>query len=168
MTNRIYLGDITSAHGISGEVRLHVIADSPDFARQFKKLYTENNEYSVSSCRVHKNVAILTLNGVNSREAAERLIGCSLFFERSDAKLKKGQFFIADILGFEVLDADNGTIYGCLTKVDNHGSADVYHIEKDGKTYLFPAAKPFIDRRDFDEKRIYIRTIPGMFDEDDV
>ncbi len=145
---------------------MHVIADSPDFARQFKKLYTEQKEYTVSSCRIHKNVAILTLIGVDNREAAERLVGCSLFFERCDAKLKKGQFFIADILGFEVVDADSGETYGFLTRVDNHGSADVYYIEKDGKTHLFPAAEPFVDRRDFDEKKIYIRTIPGMFDEE--
>ncbi len=165
MTNRIYLGDITSPHGISGEVRLHVIADSPDFARQFKHLYSEDRQFTVAGCRIHKNVAILALEGVDSREAAERLVGSPLFFERSDAKLKKGQYFIADIIGFEIVDADSGRVYGTLTKVDNHGSADIYTIKDGDKSYLFPAAPPFIERRDFDEKRIYIRPIPGMFDE---
>ncbi len=165
MTNRIYLGDITSPHGITGEVRLHVIADSPDFARQFKRLYSEDTEYTVAGCRIHKNVAILALKGVDSREAAERLVGSPLFFERSDAKLKKGQYFIVDIIGFEVVDADSKVVYGTLTKVDNHGSSDIYHIKGAEKTYLFPAAPPFIESRDFDERRIYIRPIPGMFDD---
>ncbi len=166
MTNRIYLGDITSAHGVSGEVKLHVIADSPDFAIQFKRLFTEDTEYMVSGCRIHKNVAILSLKGIDSREAAERLIGCSIYFERSDAKLEKGQYFIADILGFSIVDADSKETYGTLIKVDNHGSSDVYHVEKDGKVHLFPAAKPFVESRDFDAKVIFVHTIPGMFDEE--
>ncbi len=167
MTERIHIGDLVSPHGIRGEVKLYVIADSPDFALQFERFFIDDTMYIVEGARVHKNTVILRLKGVNDRNKAEGLIGKSLFFEREDAELDDGQYFIADIIGFTVTDHESGRCYGRITRIDNHGATDIYTIENDdGEAYLFPAAPAYIKERDFEAGDIKISPIKGMFDDE--
>ncbi len=167
MIERIHIGDLVSPHGIKGEVNLYVIADSPDFALQFERFFVDDTEIRVVDSRIHKNVVILRLEGVDSRNKAEELVGKSLFFERNDAELDEGQYFIVDIIGFAVVDIDSGEHYGNIEKVDNFGSTDIYHIKNDkGQIFLFPAAPAFVKERDFEAKVIKISPIKGMFDDE--
>ena len=66
-----------------------------------------------------------------------------------------------------VLDADSGRPYGILTDVQPSPAADLYEIKTPaGKTVLLPAVPAFLDRIDI-EAGIYIRPIPGFFDEEE-
>ena len=56
-----------------------------------------------------------------------------------DAKLPEGRYFIVDLLGLSVVDADTGQQYGELTQVYQTGANDVYEITAPtGKKYLIP------------------------------
>ncbi len=161
----LYIGDAVALHGISGEIRLHVVADSPDFAKQFKRFFCEGKECTVQRLRIHKNCAVIKFDGVDNPDAARLLVGKGFFIARDDVKLPKGSYFIADILGFEIVDNDTGAVYGQLTQVQNHGAGDIYYIKTpSGEELLFPAVAQFVARRDFEAKRIFITPIPGMFE----
>ncbi len=169
MTERIHIGDLVSPHGIRGEVKLYVVADSPDFALQFERFFIDEKQYSVEGARVHKNTVILRLSGIDSRDKAQGLIGKSLYFERGDAELDDGQYFIADIIDFIVTDHETGRCYGRIKRVENHGATDIYYIENDrGENFLFPAAPAFIKEKDFEGGEIKIAPIKGMFDDEGV
>ena len=60
------VGKITNVHGLMGEVRVQPWADSPDFLCQFKTLYVDKTHWPirVERARVHKNMVILKLEGV--------------------------------------------------------------------------------------------------------
>ena len=63
-------GRIVGTHGIKGELRVDPWCDSPDFLAQFKTLYTKDGAQAleVISSRVHKNLLLVQLKGIDTIE----------------------------------------------------------------------------------------------------
>lgn len=166
------IGQIVSTHGIKGELRVQPWCDTPEFMKKFKTLYLDadgKNAARVLSCRPHGNIVILALEGVDSVEKAQSMKNRLLFMNRNDARLKKGQYFIQDLLDCTVVDADDGDkIYGVITDVSQTGANDVWHItDKNGKEYLIPAIPPVVIETDVVSGIIKIRPMKGIFDDED-
>lgn len=163
------IGKIVSVHGLKGEVRVQPWCDSGEFMKKFKTLYYGKNgekPVSVLSCRPHGNVVILKLDGTDTPEAAQALRGKILYMKRSDAKLSKGQYFISELIGCSVFDADDkNKIYGKITDVSQTGANDVWHItDESGKEYLIPAIPIVVIETDVESQTVLIRPIRGIFD----
>ena len=73
-------------------------------------------------------------------------------------------FFIADLIGLDVLDADTNERYGTLKEVTNQGAQDLYVIKRDGKADGYVPAVPAFIKEISLEKGIYISPIEGMLD----
>ena len=70
-----------------------------------------------------------------------------------------------DIIGLEVVDADDGTVYGKVDEIYQNGGADVYSIKtSDGKQLMFPAIPEVLINTDVDNGKIEIRPLDGLFD----
>lgn len=165
------IGKIVSVHGLKGEVRVQPWCDSGDFMKKFKTLYFDKNgqkEVKVISCRPHGNVVILKLDGVESPEAAQNLRNKVLYMNRKDANLSEGQFYIQDLIGCEVFDADDESKkYGKISQVSETGANDVWHIKSEnGKEYLIPAIPIVVINTDVENERVLIRPLRGIFDEE--
>lgn len=163
-------GKIVGSRGLRGELRVEPWCDSAEFLCCFHKLYWRagEEEVRVKTARVHKNMALLTLEGIETVEQADLLRGRILYLDRSDCKLEPGRYFIQDMLGLTVLDADDPTIcYGELTDVYQTGANDVYEITgAEGKPYLIPAIPDVIVGKEIEQGRLFIRPLEGIFDED--
>lgn len=109
-------GEIVNTHGIHGEVRIVPWADSPDFICRFSTLYVDGNARNVRSSRVHKGSVITALEGVDTVEHTMALKGKTVQIRREDAKLPDGTFFLADIIGLDVVD-EAGNKLGILREV---------------------------------------------------
>lgn len=105
------IGQIVNTHGIRGEVKLVPWADSPEFVCQFSTLYADGAPLKVSSARVHKGNVIAKLEGVDDVNAAMLLKGKTVHIRRADARLPEGSFFLADLIGLDVVD-EHGTSWG--------------------------------------------------------
>ena len=164
------VGEIVGTHGVRGEMRVNPWCDSPAFLKKFKKLYLdEKGEKSldVKGAREHWNVALLVVDGVDTVEKAQAMRGKVLYIKRDDARLQKGNYFIAELIDCTVYDADDEThVYGVISDVSETGANDVWHIEKDGKEYLIPAIKDVVISVDVEEGRILIRPMKGIFDDE--
>lgn len=162
-------GQIVSTHGVKGEVRFNPWCDSPEFMKRFKTLYFDakgENAVKVSSCRPHGNIVILKLEGIDTVEQAQKLRNKTLYMNRKDAKIKKGDWFIQDLVGCTVYDTDdNGIIYGKLTDVAQTGANDIWYIENNGKEYIIPAIKDVVIKVDAENESIFIRPLKGIFDD---
>lgn len=165
------VGQIVGTHGIRGEIRVNPWCDSPEFIKQFKTLYYDKNgsqSVKVAACRPHGNVALLKLDGIDTVEAASAMRNKILYMKRSDAKISKGSYFIAELCDCTVIDADDESrIYGILTDVSETGANDVWHITKDGKEYLIPAIPEVVDSVDVETGIIKIRPLKGIFEDED-
>ena len=163
------VGRIVGTHGVRGEMRVECWANSPDFLKKFKRLYLDEGASVLEvSCRPHKNIALMTAKGVGSIEEADKLRGKILYIDRGDIKLGEGEHFVQDIIGLEVTDAEDGTVYGVVKDVLKTGSNDVYEMKSaDGKLYYIPVIPDIMAGFDFDKGKVYIRPMKGLFDDED-
>lgn len=164
------IGQIVSTHGIKGEVRVNPWCDTPEFMKKFKTLYFDangNKAVKITACRPHGNVVIIKLDGVDTVEEAQKLRNKTLYMNRADAKLGKGDWFIQDLIGCTVYDADdNEKTYGKLTDVAETGANDIWFIENNGKEYIIPAIKDVVINVDVENGSVFIRPLKGIFDEE--
>ena len=164
------VGQIVGTHGVRGEMRVNPWADSPEFLKQFKTLYYDNSgekSVKVISARPHGNVVILKLEGVDTVETASAMRNRVLFMKRADAKLAKGSYFVSELIGCDVFDADDDSIsYGTLSDVSETGANDVWHITRNGKEYLIPAIPDVVISVDVEANRVEIKPLRGIFDDE--
>ena len=158
-------GKIVTTHGIRGEVKIMPYTDSPELLCEFERLFISknHNEIFIEKSRVFKNMVIAKIEGVNTVEEAEKLRNKMLFMHRDDLELDENTYFIQDLIGMEVKDADNGFIYGKITDVLQNGANDVYVIKGD-REYLVPAIPDVVISTDIDENIMIIRPLEGLFD----
>ena len=163
-------GKIVGTHGIKGMLRVQGWCDSGEFLQQFKYIYTDcdgKTKYAVKSAQPHGNVVLMALKGVDSIEQAEALRNKVIYIARKDVKLDEGRYFVTDLIGCTVRDADTEKVLGKLTDVSETGANDVWHIENEGKEYLVPAIDEIIVSVDVNNGDIVIRPLKGIFDDED-
>ncbi len=153
-------GQIVNTHGIHGEVRIVPWADSPDFLRQFSTLYVDGRALAVTASRVHKGSVIARLQGVDTVEGAMALKGKTVQLCRADAKLPEGAFFLADIIGLDVVD-ENGNKLGTLKEVLSPSVQQIYVVEGQ-REIMIPAVPEFILETNIEAGYIRVRLIEGM------
>lgn len=160
-------GQIVGTHGVRGEVRVQPWCDSPEVFAPLKTLYWDaagTQPVRVKS-RVHKNLALAKIEGVDTVQDAALLRGRILYLDRRDLDLGD-RYFIQDLVGLAVVDAESGTVYGELTDVSNTGANDIYHMRTpDGKEILIPVIPDIIRQVDIDGGRIAICPMKGLFDD---
>lgn len=163
------IGKIVAVQGLKGEVRVEPWCDSASFLCGFKTLYFDKGEtaLAIEKARPHKTLAVLKIKGVDTPEDAAKLRNRILFMNRADAKLSEDTYFVQDLIGLKVLDADTMEEYGELTEVSATGANDVYSVKSGSVTYLIPAIPDVIIKTDIDGGQMLIRPIKGLFDDED-
>ena len=159
-------GKIVTTHGIRGEVKVMPYTDTPELLCEFDRLFIGKNrdEINVIRARVFKNTVIMKLEGIDTPEDAEKLRNKLLYMHRDDLELDDDTYFIQDLIGLEVSDADSGKVYGKIADVMQTGAHDVYVIKGDDREYLVPAIADVVVSTDIDGGTMTIRPLEGLFD----
>ena len=163
-------GKIVTTHGVMGEVKVQPWCDEPEELLGIKTLYFDEGKTAVKvrGARVHKDMVLLKLDGVDNMDKAQLLRGKILFAHRDTLPIEEGQHFIQDLIGLKVIDADDGHEYGVLSDVTETGANDVYHITfPDGSIKLAPVIDEVVIDIDIDEGVMQIRPLKGLFDDED-
>ena len=143
MIDRFRVGVITTPHGVRGEVKVFPTTDEPRRFKKLKEIILDTGKgeriLKIRSARVGGKFVILGFEGFDTVESVTPLRGAELYVDRKDAiPLKKGEYFIPDLLGLEVIEED-GTKVGTLTDVLKTGANDVYAVETpEGRQLLLP------------------------------
>lgn len=169
MKQYLEIGKIVNVHGLRGDVKVVPWCDAPEFLCEFDTLYLGKAQkpVTVTAARLQKGNVLLHLEGVDTAEAAEALRNQVLYMDRDEVELEEGVYFIQDLIGLEVLDADTGKSYGKLSDVMQTGANDVYEIrDETGKTVLIPAIPDVVQETDLDGGIMRIRPLEGLFDAD--
>ena len=126
----IECGKVVNTHGCFGGLKLESWCNSPKDLASLRRLYLKKGadytEHKVIKASVFKQFVIVTLDTVNDMDAALALKGQTVYAKRSDFHLKKGEYFIADLIGLSVIDADTNKVYGTLSETINRGASDIY------------------------------------------
>ena len=145
----VALAAVAGAHGIKGEVRLKLFADSADSLKAHKKLIVGGEERKLVSLNAAGKVPIARFEGVADRTQAEALRGSLIEVDRTALPpLDDGEYYHADLIGLACLDRD-GEAVGTVVAVENYGAGDLLEIELDGgKTSLIPFRPGMADLED--------------------
>ena len=166
MEQLLETGKIVTLHALKGEVKVEPWCDSPELLAEFDELYLDGRWVNVERARVQKRMVIMKLEGYDTPEEAAKLIGKVLYIDRDQLELDEGTYFIADLIGMKVLDADDPEkVYGTLTQVSETGANDVYHILfADGVTRYIPVIPLVVISTDVENKVMTIRPLEGLFE----
>lgn len=159
-------GEVVSTHGVRGEMRVQPWCDGPAMLTKLKTLYwdAEGRLPVRVACRPHKSMVLVKAEGIDTVQEAAARRGQILYLDRRDIKLPAGRYFIRDLIGLRVLDADTNEEYGVLTAVSATGANDVYHMDHHGREVLIPAIPLVVRKVDVDGGEIRISPLEGLFD----
>ena len=168
---RIKIGTIVNAVGLKGEVKIY---NYSDYKERFEELpsilVAEKKSYrpfDIQSVRYQKNMVILKLTGIDDRNAAEALKERDVFITEEDLReLPEDTFYVRDLIGCQVLHAENGTKLGEIADVIQNAAQDIYQIKlENGKDAMIPAVAQFVKEVSVAERTVKIQPIPGLIDD---
>jgi 16S rRNA processing protein RimM len=163
----LLIGVIAGPFGIKGLVKLKSFTDQPDYLRRHlrdifvgKKLTL----YSLTKLHEHKpGVLLLTLGGVETREAVDELRGAEVYIRRSDAApLGEDEYYLHELIGLQVSTTD-GQDLGKVREVIETGANEVLVVTRPGQSdALVPLVREFITEFDIPGGRIVVQPIEGL------
>lgn len=173
MPRKTYLeaGQVVGTHGVRGELRVQPWCDSPAQLAALKTLYgdSEGKTPLRIHARPHKNLALVKIDGVDTVPDAAALRGKILYLHRDDLKLPPDRYFIQDLVGMTIVDADDGRTYGTLTDVSETGANYVYHMtttESPAREILIPAVPSVVIAVDLETDTVRLRPLKGLLDDE--
>jgi len=158
MKDHLLLGTIVKPQGLGGEVKLrHETGDATRFFELENALLKRTGALTpvrVLSARLSGGDVFLTLEGVEDRDAAEKLRGAELYVDRENARpLRAGEVFIADLIGLAAVDTQGNAI-GTLTDVLQPGGTDVLVFSTPEGPMMAPHLKKLV--KDITKDRIVL------------
>ena len=167
MEQLLQVGVISSTHGVRGEVKVFPTTDDVKRFKKLKKVILDTGKeqlpLEIEGVKFFKQFVILKFSGIDNINDIEKYKGKRLLVDREHAvKLKKDEYFIADMIGMDVFTED-GELFGALKDVMETGANDVYIIEmSDGKEVLVPAIKQCILDVDIENRKMVIHLLEGL------
>jgi 16S rRNA processing protein RimM len=163
----IECGKIINTHGCRGGIKAESWCNTEDDLASLKRLFIKNNseyeEYKIKKASIFKQFVIFEFKGLEDMDQAMLLKNKTLYARRDDFKLSDGEYFLADMIGLSVIDADSGVVYGKLTQIINRGASDIYVVATERGERMIPAVDEFIISVDI-KNGVFIRPIEGMLD----
>ena len=167
MVSEMQVGIITQTHGIKGEVKVFPTTDDVSRFKKLKEVIMDNGRerltFEIEGVKFFKQYAILKFKGYDSINDIEKYKSAKLYIKREQAvKLKKDEYFIADLIDMEVVTED-GEYFGRIKDVLVTGANDVYIVEReDGSEVLLPAIKQCVKSVDLEHGRITVHIMDGL------
>ena len=167
MVSEMQVGIITQTHGIRGEVKVFPTTDDAGRFKKLKEVIMDNGRerlnLEIEGVKFFKQYAILKFKGYDSINDIEKYKSAKLYIKREQAvKLKKDEYFIADLIDMEVVTED-GEYFGKMKDVLTTGANDVYIVTReDGTEVLLPAIKQCVKEIDMERDRITVHIMDGL------
>ncbi|UCG08209.1 MAG: 16S rRNA processing protein RimM [Desulfobacterales bacterium] len=163
----LLIGKIVAAHGVKGNCKIHSYAESLTVFQPGSEILIatpsgRENVYQINWAKAHAKVDLLSLKGVETRSHAQALIGSELFIEKVHLpELDDGSYYWYDLIGMDVYTIDD-TYLGCLERIIQTGSNDVYVVKNDADEIWIPALESVVHTIDLKKKRMQVVLPEGL------
>ena len=192
----LVVGKVVAAQGLKGELRVLPLSDFPERFTRAGQRWLQRRDQAPRAVALKggrplpgKELYVVRLEGVDSREAAEALVGEELLVRASDRpKLARGEFHLLDLVGLEVrLLVDGSSASSPASPVSSASQApdtagpaigtvrDLLHAgndllavelsaERGGRTILIPFVRAIVPTVRLQEGWIGITPPPGLLE----
>ena len=164
----IPLGRLVNTHATRGELRLLLINPASDILQPGMQVVlrrdTHSEERTIVATRPHKRFLLITLEGCDSLNAAEELVGCELCVpENKLPSLNADEIYHYQLIGMRVLTTA-GEDLGRVDEVMDLPANDVCIVRGGGREYLIPLIADVVKEIDSQQGHIIIEPLPGLLD----
>ncbi len=137
----IVLAAIVGAHGIAGEVRLKLFAESVDSLSAHRHFDAGGRTLTLVKLRDASPGPIARFAEVTTRAEADALRGTVLAVARNSLPpAPPGEVYVVDLIGLPA--TAEGAAVGHVVAVENHGAGDLIEVETpDNRRFLVPFAR---------------------------
>lgn len=160
------IGYVAKTHGLKGEVTLIVTepVDFEDFESVFIELRNSLVPHFISSFSDRGDKVFIKFEDIDTPEKAALLKGGSLYLPKdARPKLKRGEFYDDEVVGFFVVDERLGDL-GEVTEVSSSGPNRLLTVDVKGKEVLIPVNSPFVLSTNKTKKTIKVALPDGFLD----
>lgn len=159
------IGYVKKPHGLKGEVTVVLLPESPE-PREIKHVFILQKGDFVPFFLQHfserPDQLFVKWEDVDTLAAAEQLKGCEVYLPKKDRpKLARGEFYNDEVIGFEVLMADQEL--GQVKAVTETGGNRFLVLDNARETYI-PVHGPFIKSINKTKRRISVELPDGFLD----
>ena len=165
----LVIGRITKPHGIYGEVQVIIHTDMPERYEWLEEVYLgppdsdpDGDPVAVDSVRFHKGRALLKLDGIPDRNAADTLRNLWVYVPVEDAiPLEDGGYFLYQVIGLSVITT-GGEDLGKITDVIDTRANYVFVIHGERGEVLLPDIEDVIISVDIEAGIMTVDPLPGL------
>ena len=169
MPPQICVARIGAAHGVRGAVKLWTFTADPFAVRHYGPLATKDGarHFVVTGAREARDHLVATLEGITTREEAERLNGVELYVARDKLPAtEENEYYHADLIGLAAV-TPAGAPLGHIVAIHNFGAGDIIEIAPPhGATMLLPFTHAVVPSVDVAAGRVVIE-LPGEIEGDE-
>lgn len=163
----VIIGEVLKPQGVQGELKVYPITDDPARFQQLKKIMVSDGKTTdtlrINSVRIDpKGLVFLTIEGISTREEAEKYRGYTVKIDLTEVPPLKDRWYYFELEGMLVYENDE--LLGTLTKVLETGANDVYLVSSEEREILVPALKTVVKNVDVPGKRMDVILPPGLLD----
>lgn len=166
----IAIGRMTRPVGLKGEQALEILTENRDRLQSIKSVWVgpapgDAHMHHVQHVRLTPKSVIVKLSDVDSRTRAEEYRGLFVFVDEKESPAPApGSFYVHELIGLEVVD-EQGTHLGTISDVQHFPAQDLWVVARGGREILVPAVREFIRSVELERRRVIVRPIDGLFDE---
>lgn len=160
----LVIGQIVAPRGVHGELKVRIETEDPERFYDLQRVYLgeEHRPFEVTRARLFKGQALLRLEGVDDRDAAEVWRGSYVQVHIEDAlPLREDEYYHYQLQGLAVVSVGGETL-GHVSDIIATGANDVYIVRGERGEILIPAIRDVVLSIDLDSNTMIVRLPEGL------
>ena len=162
------IGKLVAAFGVKGEMILKHSLGKKSALKGLKAIFIEEQKQSfipwfiISAKSKSEDEIYIQLEGIDSREAALKLIQKEAWLPEEDFKKQASSSSPLSFLGFSIID--NGNDLGPILELIEQPHQLLCRIEIDEKEVLIPLNEQTLQKVDTKKKQVFVTLPDGLLD----
>jgi 16S rRNA processing protein RimM len=158
----VIIGEILKPIGLRGELKIKPFTESFEVFQNSTTLYFGGSEFEVRRIRFHHNHVVVSIDGIGSREEAERLRGALVkTSELNFPATEDDEYYFFQLLGMTVVTSD-GEDLGHISEITPTAANAVLHVKSPRGEILLPMIDEVVLDVDLAERKITVDLLEGL------
>jgi 16S rRNA processing protein RimM len=160
-SSRIEIGGVARAHGIRGEVV--IVTHDPDSATlgEVEQVFVGGELRTIRGARATHRGWLVALDGVETRDDAEKLRGLVVEVDRAALELDDDDILLADLVGCQTRRVD-GSGWGTIAAVEAGAHQDLLVIHDGDVERMLPLVDEFVTAIDLETRVVTVDPPDGL------
>lgn len=163
----VLVGKIVRPQGVHGELKVYPLTRDPQRFRNLREVTLVREgirqRVNIRSAKVSPDFVYLTVDGIDTRDAADSYRGWEVRVDRSEVPPLAEGWYYFELEGMQVYEEDK--LLGTLTQVLETGANDVYLVRGEKGEICIPALKTVVLHVDMPGRRMDVSLPPGLVEE---